>query len=133
QKFEHQTGLATHLEIAGHGIPLPADVQVQVLHILQEALSNVRKHAGAQRVALHVQSAPQWRFEVRDDGAGFDPAQPARDSTHVGLRIMQERARRIGATVQVRSAPGEGCIVALDLPLAPHDAAEAQPAAAAAA
>lgn len=132
QKFEHQTGLATHLEIAGHGIPLPADVQVQVLHILQEALSNARKHAGAHRVALHVRSAPHWRFEVRDDGTGFDPAHPGRDSTHVGLRIMQERARRIGAVVRVRSAPGEGCTVTLDLPPAPRDAIEPEASAAAA-
>jgi two-component system nitrate/nitrite sensor histidine kinase NarX len=45
QKFEHQTGLATHLEIEGDGLPLPADAQVHVLHVVQEALSNVRKHA----------------------------------------------------------------------------------------
>ena len=50
QKFEHQTGLATHLQVAGDGIPLPADVQVQVLHVVQEALSNVRKHARAREV-----------------------------------------------------------------------------------
>ncbi len=50
QKFEHQTGLATHLDIEGDGMPLPADVQVQVLHVVQEALSNVRKHARAREV-----------------------------------------------------------------------------------
>lgn len=130
QKFEHQTGLATHLEIAGHGIPLPADVQVQVLHILQEALSNVRKHAGARVVTLRVESAPHWRFEVRDDGRGFDTAGPGRDSTHVGLRIMEERAQRIGAAVRVRSAPGEGCSVTLDLPAAPRAAPQREPLAA---
>ena len=49
-KFEHQTGLATHLLVHGEGMPLDADVQVQVLHVVQEALSNVRKHAQAKTV-----------------------------------------------------------------------------------
>jgi two-component system nitrate/nitrite sensor histidine kinase NarX len=126
QKFEHQTGLATALDIQGHGVALAPDVQVQVLHILQEALSNVRKHAGATRVALRVRAAPRWRFEVQDDGAGFDPADPSRGETHVGLRIMQERAARIGARVQVRSAPGQGCTVGVELPEAAAPAAADQ-------
>lgn len=115
QKFEHQTGLAARLAVEGHGVPLAPDVQVQVLHILQEALSNVRKHAGARSVELHVRPAPYWRFELRDDGAGFDP-DDERSSSHVGLDIMQERALRIGARVRVQSAPGAGCTVVLDLP-----------------
>ncbi|HZN46159.1 MAG TPA: type IV pili methyl-accepting chemotaxis transducer N-terminal domain-containing protein [Ramlibacter sp.] len=122
QKFEHQAGLSTRLIMDGQGVPLAADVQVQVLHILQEALSNVRKHAGARHVELRVQPSPHWRFEVSDDGAGFDPADPARAETHVGLRIMQERAQRIGAHVRVRSAPGAGCTVVLELPPAAPDA-----------
>jgi two-component system nitrate/nitrite sensor histidine kinase NarX len=106
-KFEHQTGIATQLHMAGHGLPLDADVQIQVLHMVQEALSNVRKHAGASRVQLRVQRHP-WQFEVIDDGCGFDPARVAPDSVHVGLGIMQERAQRVGAQVRVDSAPGAG-------------------------
>jgi len=116
QKFEHQTGLATHLDIEGDGLPLPADVQVQVLHVVQEALSNVRKHAHAREVWVEVQQAPQWRVEVRDDGCGFDPESAGPDETHVGLRIMRERARNIGATVEVASVPGSGTCVLLKLP-----------------
>lgn len=115
QKFEHQTGLATHLAIEGDGLPLAADVQVQVLHVVQEALSNVRKHARAHEVWVDVQQAPCWRVEVRDDGCGFETA-TVLDETHVGLRIMRERAQRIGATVQVDSVPGSGTCVALTLP-----------------
>ena len=116
QKFEHQTGLATHFEVVGDGLPLAADVQVQVLHVVQEALSNVRKHARARGVWIEVQQAPQWRVEVRDDGCGFvqGPAEP--EQTHVGLRIMRERASRIGATVEVESVPGAGTCVVLRLP-----------------
>ncbi|MEO8655527.1 MAG: type IV pili methyl-accepting chemotaxis transducer N-terminal domain-containing protein [Ramlibacter sp.] len=115
-KFEHQTGLAVRLETEGHGVALAPDVQVQVLHILQEALSNVRKHAGARHVVLRVSRTPCWRFEVQDDGEGFDAATPIGDETHVGLRIMEERAQRIGARVRVESAPGRGCTVVLELP-----------------
>jgi two-component system, NarL family, nitrate/nitrite sensor histidine kinase NarX len=115
-KFEHQTGLATHLEIEGDGLPLPADVQVQVLHVVQEALSNVRKHAHAREVWVDIQQAPQWRVEVRDDGCGFDATGTGPDETHVGLRIMRERAQHIGATVEVASVPGSGTCVVLKLP-----------------
>lgn len=116
QKFEHQSGLKTHLLVEGHGLPLAPDVQVQVLHVVQEALSNVRKHAGAREVWLEVQRAPQWRFEVRDDGRGFDAAADAPDETHVGLRIMRERAARIGAQVEIDAVPGAGTCVVLTVP-----------------
>lgn len=116
RKFEHQSGLKTHLQVEGHGLPLGADVQVQVLHVVQEALSNVRKHAQASAVWVEVQQAPQWRVEVRDDGRGFAGEPDADDETHVGLRIMRERARGIGATVDVSSVPGSGTCVVLTLP-----------------
>jgi two-component system, NarL family, nitrate/nitrite sensor histidine kinase NarX len=116
-KFEHQTGLMTHLVVEGDGLPLPADVQVQVLHVVQEALSNVRKHAGAREVWVEVQQSPPWRVEVRDDGSGFDDSSALADAeAHVGLRIMRERAQRIGAVVDVASVPGSGTSVVLTLP-----------------
>lgn len=115
KKFEHQTGLSTELLTEGHGVPLPTDVQIQVLHVIQEALSNVRKHAGARHVSLRVQQAPQWRFEVADDGIGFDP-EPDPGESHVGMRIMRERAQRIGAEVSVLSAPGAGTRVQIRMP-----------------
>jgi len=115
-KFEHQSGLVGRLEVQGDGLPLPADAQVQVLHVVQEALSNVRKHAGAREVRVTLQRGPLFSVQVRDDGRGFEPADSAHDETHVGLRIMRERAARIGATVQVRSQPGDGTEVTLTLP-----------------
>lgn len=120
RKFEHQTGLQTHFSMHGNGLPLAPDVQVQVLHIVQEALSNVRKHARASQVWLDVQQYPAWRFSVRDDGIGFDADGPARGETHVGLRIMSERAQRIGAQLDVDAQPGSGTTVTLKLPPHPH-------------
>jgi two-component system nitrate/nitrite sensor histidine kinase NarX len=115
-KFELQTGLTTHLSLEGQGLPLGSDVQIQVLHIVQEALSNVRKHAQAREVWVEVERAPQWRFEIRDDGQGFDAEDNPADDTHVGLRIMRERAARIGAQVEVVSVPGSGTAIVLSLP-----------------
>ena len=121
-KFEHQSGLPAELTMAGQGLPLAPDVQIQVLHIVQEALSNVRKHAGARSVQLVVQRHPQWRFEVRDDGQGFDPAAVPPDSLHVGLGIMRERAERIGARISLDTQAGQGTCVTLELPPAGREA-----------
>lgn len=127
QKFEHQTGLKANLELEGHALPLDPDAQVQVLHVVQEALSNVRKHARASQVWVEVAAdSAGWRFEVRDDGQGFDP-DADRAETHVGLRIMRERAARIGAQVRVDAVPGAGSCVTLTVP--PSAAASAPSAA----
>ena len=115
-KFEHQTGLPAQLQIAGEGMALPPDVQVQVLHVVQEALSNVRKHAQASQVWVEVEQGPQWVVEVRDDGQGMAQAALALDETHVGLRIMRERAAGIGASLEIHSVPGAGTCVRLSLP-----------------
>ncbi len=116
RKFEHQTGLATRLLVEGDGVPLLSDVQVQVLHVVQEALSNVRKHAAqVSEVTVRVVKGDGWRFEVQDNGAGFE-LQRQRGENHVGLNIMRERAQRIGATLDIESAPGRGTCVTLRLP-----------------
>ncbi|WP_418320404.1 type IV pili methyl-accepting chemotaxis transducer N-terminal domain-containing protein [Piscinibacter sakaiensis] len=123
RKFEHQSGQSARLTMRGHGLPLPPDTQVQVLHIVQEALSNVRKHARASQVWLDIDQQPTWRFEVRDDGIGFSPERDPDDETHVGLRIMKERAARLGASLDVLSTPGRGTSVVLCLPTRQSDAA----------
>ncbi len=120
RKFQLQTGLVTDFEVVGHGVALPNDVQIQVLHIVQEALSNVRKHARARSVKLTVRQAPQWSFTVADDGAGFDTDTQVGED-HVGLRIMAERACRIGAQLEVHSTPGHGTAVSLTLAPTPKE------------
>ncbi len=119
QKFQLQSGLPTQLQVLGEGLPLPSDVQVQVLHVVQEALSNIRKHAQASQVTLTVDKGPHWRFSVSDNGRGFD-AELQPDASHVGLNIMRERASRIGADVHVQSVLGAGSTVTLTLPAHPE-------------
>jgi two-component system nitrate/nitrite sensor histidine kinase NarX len=113
QKFEHQSGISTKLEMIGDGLPLMPDIQIQVMHILQEALSNVRKHAKAKNVKIIVNQIPNWTFEVVDDGKGFVSSQ--QDSTHVGMSIMQERADKINAKIVVDSIPNVGTRVLVEL------------------
>lgn len=115
QKFQHQTGLQVSRKVTGEGLPLPQDVQIHVLHVLQEALSNVRKHAGARGVEIEIHKGEPWRFLVRDDGVGFSEGSQ-RSELQVGLRIMRERADQIGASVAVDSAVGQGTTVTLRVP-----------------
>ena len=115
RKFEHQSGLKARLEMHGHGVALPSDVQLQVLHVVQEALSNVRKHAQASEVQVLVDRGPHWVFRVRDNGKGFDAVECSHDETHVGLQIMRERAERIGARIELDSLPGQGTEVRIEL------------------
>ncbi len=116
QKFRLQSGVPAELEVDGHGAPLPADVQVQLLHVVQEALSNIRKHAKAGQVQVRLTHQPHWQISVRDDGCGFDPVGDVPDDRHVGLRIMRERAAKVGAAVALDSQPGKGTLVRISLP-----------------
>lgn len=117
QRFEGQTGIATHLEIVGKRAPLQPDEQVQVMHIVQESLSNIRKHAMASHVDVKVERGAQGVvIAVSDDGVGFTAdGQEDASGRHVGLKIMQERARRVGGECTIESEPGHGTRVVLAL------------------
>ena len=116
ERFEGQTGIRTTFVQSSAAMPLSPEIQIQVLHIIQECLSNARKHSGAKGVRVEMERAPGYRFRVIDDGRGFDPASVTSDM-QVGLRIMRERAHRIGGTLSVRSQLGAGTEVTLELPL----------------
>ncbi|WP_321959872.1 type IV pili methyl-accepting chemotaxis transducer N-terminal domain-containing protein [Paraburkholderia sp. J7] len=106
------------------GPPLPPDQQLQVLFVLQEALSNARKHSEALHVQVSVVNARDFRLTIEDDGVGYDPAEIAsRGESHVGFHIMRERARRLAAVLALDSAPGRGTRVELVLPAASRMAA----------
>ncbi|OHX19435.1 type IV pili methyl-accepting chemotaxis transducer N-terminal domain-containing protein [Chromobacterium sphagni] len=117
QRFEQQTHVPVSLEMGGDGKPLDPQQQLQVFFILQEALSNVRKHAEASQVNVAIDNSANFSMSIRDNGRGFDPAlQGIRSSRHVGLSIMRERASRIHSTIQIHSSPQGGTTVELTLP-----------------
>ena len=98
---------------------LPQDQGTQAMPVVQEALLNARRHAQAQRITLLLEREGQEiSIAVEDDGRGFEPGAWWKNShDHFGLSIMHARAARIGARLQVDSAPGQGTRVALILPL----------------
>jgi PAS domain S-box-containing protein len=86
---------------------LPPDVQIALYRIIQEALNNSAKHAGASRVSVDLYWRPQQAaLEISDDGCGFDVADVLPD--RLGLGIMRERAQDIGALLDITSQPGHG-------------------------
>ena len=93
--------------------PLPAEVRAMVYRVAQEALNNAVKHSGASRVSLTFEGGDdRARLVVSDDGRGFDAeAMQARD--HLGLTIMRDRSRQVGATLEIASSPGQGCTIAM--------------------
>jgi two-component system sensor histidine kinase DegS len=97
--------------------------QTVVLRVVQEALQNVRKHAGATNVVVtSTLEGGQWMLEVRDDGRGFDTgAVAARGRRNFGLQFMRERAELVGAHFEVRSRPEAGTVVRLTIPLGLED------------
>jgi DNA-binding NarL/FixJ family response regulator/signal transduction histidine kinase len=97
---------------------LPETVEDQLLHIIQEALVNVRKHAAARRVEVLITSlSDEIVFIVSDDGRGFDPqTAPGVDQKRFGLSIMRERTEQVGGRLEIRSAVGQGTRVLIHVP-----------------
>lgn len=96
---------------------LSSEVQAQLIRIVQEALSNVRKHSQAKQVWIGCHETDgDVLLEVRDDGRGFEPEDVSGASQH-GLRGMRERAELIGADFQIVSRPQGGAAVRVRLPL----------------
>lgn len=86
---------------------LPADVQVGLYRLAQEALNNIVKHAQASQAVVSLRCNEETvRLTVADNGVGFDPSTVTAD--HLGLKIMRERAEAIGAKLSIYSEPGEG-------------------------
>jgi len=116
-EFHELSGLPVELDLQELNSTISPEIQAQLIRILQEALSNIRKHAHANQVwvACHERDH-DLVLEVRDDGQGFLPEDVSSASRH-GLRGMRERAELVGADFQVISRPSEGTIVRLLLPI----------------
>ena len=119
ETFLDRTGIA--LEFANHvrDLDLPVEREVQVFHIVQEALANVCAHANARRARLTLERREAgYEIVIEDDGIGMDadPAGERGESGHYGIAIMRERASRLGGELTLDSAPGAGTRVRLYFP-----------------
>lgn len=113
--FRRSTGAELEFDNELPDLALSPEQEVQVFHIVQEALSNVARHAGAQHARLHIGPAgADVQVVVEDDGAGLPTRQ--RGGSHYGMEIMGERARRLGGTLEVGTRPGGGTRVTLTFP-----------------
>jgi signal transduction histidine kinase len=101
------------------GLALTPLQEVQVIRIVQEALTNVRKHAEAGHIWVNfTHSGDELHLEVRDDGRGFNPLAVRRGEwPHLGLQTMQERAEAVGGHFEVESEAGQGTTVRARLPV----------------
>ncbi|HEX5362555.1 MAG TPA: type IV pili methyl-accepting chemotaxis transducer N-terminal domain-containing protein [Fluviicoccus sp.] len=117
RRFTEQTAIPVDLKIDNTGAPLANEERLQLLFILQEALSNIRKHAQATVVSVRVINRADFDLTVTDNGIGFNPeAVLSSLHTHIGLKIMRERASRAHAEFLLDSTPGEGTTLSLHLP-----------------
>jgi PAS domain S-box-containing protein len=106
QAFTGRTNVPTKVTVPGKSI-LPAEVQVAIYHVCQEALNNVAKHAAASEVAITlVQDVASTVLTIRDNGRGFDAEQTS--SGHYGLGMMRERTNAVGAEFSIETQPGYG-------------------------
>jgi signal transduction histidine kinase len=112
----HQLDLNVDLDGLSDESRLPADIETVVYRVVQEALTNVTRHARAAQVRVSVVvAAGRLRAEITDDGAGFEPTPEKLRS--LGLAGMVERATLVGGEVRITSAPSAGTTVRLDLPV----------------
>jgi signal transduction histidine kinase len=106
-------GVPTRLDVSGTQRSLPDEAQEALYRVVQEGLTNVRKHARASRAELLLDyGETAVRVEVRDDGVGTGDGQ----SPGFGLVGLRERAARLGGQLRVQSAPGEGCTLTMEVP-----------------
>jgi signal transduction histidine kinase len=117
-QFSRQAGVKVHFEgKLGNGF-FPPDDAIHVYRIVQEALSNVARHAKAQEawVTLREENA-ELNVQVRDNGAGFETGAEMNRFAGVGLMGMRERAEHLGGSFRIESSPGAGTVVRVRVPL----------------
>lgn len=119
QGFAARTGLQAKME-GSIGERPPPDIETVLYRAVQEALTNVAKHARATRVSIELQREPQViRCIVKDDGIGFDPraGTPRPGAVGIGLLTIRERLAELGGTLEITSAPREGTKLHMRVPL----------------
>ncbi len=118
--FGQLSGIKTEMEVNNaQTLVLPTATELQVIRIIQEALTNTRKHAKASHAWLRISSnKDKVTIVIEDNGRGFNLSRNGpRDWPRFGLKIMRERAESVGGTLDIESIPGKGTKVSLMVPL----------------
>ena len=119
QKFRRQAGITAEIEVEGDVEPqFRPEAEVQLVRVIQEALTNIRKHARANEARIRIASGPnEIGISIEDKGRGFDPAILTDEMPQFGVRTMRERVERVGGRFQIESSPGQGTTVRIYLPV----------------
>jgi nitrate/nitrite-specific signal transduction histidine kinase len=118
EKYSHQCGIeATLVSELEHELSLSPSCEVQMIRVIQEALTNVRKHSGAKTAVVRIsESDSATTFVVEDDGEGFDLSRSAAHRDRFGMFTMRERMGLLHGSLVVDSAPGRGTRIIADVP-----------------
>jgi signal transduction histidine kinase len=120
-QFTRQTGVVSYLEDERDGKRVPANIETAFYRLLQEAITNVRKHAEAKTVWVRFSIYDGlFRMDVTDDGRGFDPEvilARSLSSGHIGLHSMQERIESAGGGMEIDSTQGKGTRITFWTPI----------------
>ena len=119
--FTARTGIAVEIDTdAVASASLSPETEAQLVRVVQEALSNVAKHAGATRVAVTARrDSGDLKVVVQDNGIGFDPGAPRRGRRSFGLEMMRERLESVGGKLEIQSRPGSGTRVEFRVAIQP--------------
>ena len=116
EKFRKETGIHILLQSDEQVVALPSNMELNAYRIVQEALTNIKKHANAYivRVLLSCDENGNISLLIENDGKGFDPEQiHSSEGDHLGLTIMKERAKHLGGKLKIESEPDEGTRIEL--------------------
>ena len=120
-QFSQRTGIKTEIFVADGEAKFSELTELHLMSLVHEALSNVRKHAGASKVGVRFVVDDKFaELRIRDDGRGFDAAEyldSEKNSDHVGLKVMRERVQLLGGSMTIDSRPGQGTEMLFRIPL----------------
>lgn len=118
REIERHSGLDIEFYMVGFDQRLHVDMETVLYRFSQEALTNTLKHSGAERFLLSIiKSYPKIIFQAEDDGTGFDTQVVGRDKQSLGLLGMRERVSLLGGKFRLKSRPGEGTRIRIEIPV----------------
>jgi signal transduction histidine kinase len=126
-KFRRETGISVRLDLGEENISLPSGVCHEIVRIVQEGLSNARKHSGARNIVVTLCKEVEGghKLLIADDGQGFGfrgrVTQSQLDATHRGPGVIKERVRLIGGELTIESSPDHGARLEITIPDESHD------------
>ena len=114
ERFRRETGISVFFQNECRSFALTPAQEIQVYYIIQEALTNIRKHSGAHNVRILLNNEDDlYTVLIEDDGAGMTGVADSMPGEHAGLAIMRERTQRLPGQIVIESEPGEGTRIVL--------------------